>query len=62
MVVSGLPIPNGHRHASEIADMSLKLLTAVQTFKIPHLPKEVLRLRIGLHTGEQILYVVKFNA
>ena len=55
MVVSGLPKRNGLNHAGEIASMSLHLLNAIATFKIPHKPKEVLKLRIGIHTGEKRL-------
>lgn len=50
MVVSGLPQPN-QNHAQEIARMSLALLENVKNFRIPHLPEQPLRLRIGLHTG-----------
>ena len=53
MVVSGLPIKNGHLHAREIARMSLSLLNAVFSFKIRHRPNDQLRLRIGMHTGER---------
>nr|KAG5687633.1 hypothetical protein BaRGS_008116 [Batillaria attramentaria] len=52
MVVSGLPERNGHLHAREIARMSLSLLEAVLSFRIRHRPKEQLKLRIGMHTGE----------
>ncbi|XP_077993028.1 atrial natriuretic peptide receptor 1-like [Glandiceps talaboti] len=51
MVVSGLPVTNGNRHAYEIGRMSLALLEAVKTFKIRHRPGEKLKLRIGVHTG-----------
>ena len=51
MVVSGLPIRNGARHASEIATMALHLLSAVMTFRIRHLPEARLQLRIGIHSG-----------
>ena len=51
MVVSGLPGRNGNNHAREIARMSLRLLEAVKTFRIRHIPDEKLKLRIGLHTG-----------
>lgn len=51
MVVSGLPESNGNKHALEVANMSLALLAAIQNFKIRHKPDEVLRLRIGLHSG-----------
>ena len=52
MVVSGLPIRNGHQHAVEIADMALQLLQSVQQFRIQHRPDEKLKLRIGIHSGE----------
>ncbi|CAG7718784.1 unnamed protein product [Allacma fusca] len=51
MVVSGLPIRNGVRHAGEIASMALDLLTAVHTYRIAHRPKDTLKLRIGIHSG-----------
>ena len=51
MVVSGLPIRNGDNHAGEIASMSLHLLRAIQNFHIPHIPNEMLLLRIGIHSG-----------
>ena len=52
MVASGLPIKNGNRHAGEISNMSLDLLSAMSTFKIRHLPGTQLQLRVGIHTGE----------
>ncbi|CAH0555549.1 unnamed protein product [Brassicogethes aeneus] len=51
MVVSGLPIKNGHLHAAEIATMSLHLLSDVKNFATRHRPKEKLMLRIGIHSG-----------
>lgn len=51
MVVSGLPMRNGNRHAAEIARMSLALLGAVRVKTVPHRPGEKLLLRIGMHTG-----------
>lgn len=51
MVVSGLPMRNGDRHAAEIARMSLALHQAVMSFTIRHKPDEKLKLRIGIHTG-----------
>ncbi len=51
MVASGLPIPNGLTHAREIANMSLALLKAVDTFKIRHVPDKRLHLRAGVHSG-----------
>lgn len=51
MVASGLPKLNGKMHAKNIADMSIRLLDAVGSFKIRHLKDEKLLLRIGLHAG-----------
>nr|XP_006814972.1 PREDICTED: atrial natriuretic peptide receptor 1-like [Saccoglossus kowalevskii] len=58
MVVSGLPIRNGNKHAGEIATMALALLSSIQSFKIPHMPNEKLKLRIGIHTGPCVAGVV----
>jgi len=53
MVVSGLPIKNGHNHAAEISRMALHLLDAVNTdFVVRHKPGYKLDLRIGVHSGE----------
>ncbi|CAI9733936.1 atrial natriuretic peptide receptor 2-like [Octopus vulgaris] len=51
MVVSGLPIRNGRRHAVEIANMALDLLSCILEFTVTHQPDHKLLLRIGLHTG-----------
>ncbi|XP_070553696.1 atrial natriuretic peptide receptor 1-like [Ptychodera flava] len=58
MVVSGLPVRNGRKHAGEIATMALDLLHACQSFVIPHMPEEKLKLRIGIHTGPCVAGVV----
>ncbi|PSN49479.1 Receptor-type guanylate cyclase Gyc76C [Blattella germanica] len=58
MVVSGLPIRNYDLHAGEIASMSLELLDAVRNHRIAHRPTEVLKLRIGIHTGPVVAGVV----
>ncbi|XP_026494984.2 receptor-type guanylate cyclase Gyc76C-like isoform X1 [Vanessa tameamea] len=58
MVVSGLPIRNNDRHVGEIASMALELLNAVKSHKISHRPNEVLKLRIGIHTGAVVAGVV----
>ena len=52
MVVSGLPGRNGINHAREVGRMALALLNAVRSFKIRHRPGEQLKLRIGIHSGE----------
>ncbi|XP_072933045.1 atrial natriuretic peptide receptor 2-like [Epargyreus clarus] len=58
MVVSGLPMRNGNRHAAEIARMSIALLRAVRVKTVPHRPGERLLLRIGMHTGPCVAGVV----
>ncbi|XP_076471180.1 atrial natriuretic peptide receptor 1-like [Babylonia areolata] len=58
MVVSGIPIPNGTRHVTVMADMALALLQAVFDFVIPHMPDNQLRIRVGLNTGPVVAGVV----
>uniref|UniRef100_A0A669CME6 Guanylate cyclase n=1 Tax=Oreochromis niloticus TaxID=8128 RepID=A0A669CME6_ORENI len=58
MVASGVPVPNGIRHATEIANMALDILSAVGTFKMRHMPDVPVRIRIGLHTGPCVAGVV----
>ena len=52
MVVSGVPKRNGSAHAAQIAEMALDIVKATKTFTIPHLPKESLKIRVGLHSGK----------
>lgn len=52
MVASGVPVPNGNRHAAEITNMALDILSAIGTFKMRHMPDVPVRIRIGLHTGQ----------
>ncbi|XP_069776055.1 retinal guanylyl cyclase 1-like [Narcine bancroftii] len=58
MVASGLPTRNGNRHAAEIANMSLDILSTVGTFKMRHMPEVPIRIRIGLHSGPCVAGVV----
>ena len=58
MVVSGLPVRNGNKHAGEIATMALNLLSSTRDFTIQHLPNRRLQLRIGIHTGQYSLPLV----
>lgn len=51
MVVSGLPIRNGDRHAGEIASLALHLVERVSKMQIKHRPGEALQFRIGIHSG-----------
>uniref|UniRef100_A0A8D0L6K2 Guanylate cyclase n=1 Tax=Sphenodon punctatus TaxID=8508 RepID=A0A8D0L6K2_SPHPU len=58
MVASGLPKRNGHKHAAEITNMSLDILSSVGTFKMRHMPELPIRIRIGLHSGPCVAGVV----
>lgn len=58
LVASGLPIRNGNEHVREIARMALMLRNQLQFFKIRHLPKRKLQLRIGIHSGPCVAGVV----
>ncbi|XP_048192187.1 retinal guanylyl cyclase 2 [Perognathus longimembris pacificus] len=58
MVASGLPKRNGSRHAAEIANMSLDILSSVGTFKMRHMPEVPVRIRMGLHSGPVVAGVV----
>ncbi|XP_078542104.1 retinal guanylyl cyclase 2 isoform X2 [Lissotriton helveticus] len=58
MVASGLPKRNGNRHAAEIANMSLDILSSVGSFKMRHMPDVPVRIRIGLHSGPVVAGVV----
>lgn len=51
MCVSGVPIRNGGRHASEIAAMAIAIIRATSVFSIRHMPSTALRIRVGIHTG-----------
>lgn len=54
MVASGVPVPNGMRHAPEIAEMALEIRQEVSDYKVPHMPGKVLQIRIGIHSGEHL--------
>uniref|UniRef100_A0A671EMA4 Guanylate cyclase n=2 Tax=Rhinolophus ferrumequinum TaxID=59479 RepID=A0A671EMA4_RHIFE len=58
MVASGLPQRNGQRHAAEIANMALDILSAVGSFRMRHMPDMSVRIRIGLHSGPCVAGVV----
>ena len=52
LCVSGLPDRNGTQHVKEIADLSLGFMDCVKQFKIPHLSREKIELRIGINSGK----------
>uniref|UniRef100_S4RUL3 Guanylate cyclase n=1 Tax=Petromyzon marinus TaxID=7757 RepID=S4RUL3_PETMA len=58
MVASGLPVRNGVRHVEEISIMSLHFLSSIINFRIRHLPKEQLKIRIGVNSGSVVAGVV----
>ncbi|XP_055370084.1 retinal guanylyl cyclase 2 isoform X2 [Betta splendens] len=58
MVASGLPKRNGNKHAAEISNMSLNILSSVGTFKMRHMPDVPVRIRIGIHSGPCVAGVV----
>uniref|UniRef100_A0A0N4Z4T0 Guanylate cyclase n=1 Tax=Parastrongyloides trichosuri TaxID=131310 RepID=A0A0N4Z4T0_PARTI len=58
LCVSGLPERNGIKHVKEIATLSLELVDKIPEYKISHLPKEVVRVRIGMHSGSCVAGVV----
>jgi len=58
MIVSGLPIRNGDKHANEIATCAMDLICSIKDFKIRHMPDTVMQLRVGLHTGNVVAGVV----
>ncbi|XP_036392413.1 retinal guanylyl cyclase 2 [Megalops cyprinoides] len=58
MVASGLPKRNGNKHAAEIANMSLNILSSVGSFKMRHMPDVPIRIRIGIHSGSCVAGVV----
>ncbi|NP_999705.1 speract receptor precursor [Strongylocentrotus purpuratus] len=58
MLVSGLPLRNGDRHAGQIASTAHHLLESVKGFIVPHKPEVFLKLRIGIHSGSCVAGVV----
>ncbi|KAL1774614.1 olfactory guanylyl cyclase GC-D [Sigmodon hispidus] len=58
MVASGLPRRNGSRHAAEIANMALDILSYAGHFRMRHAPDVPIRVRAGLHSGPCVAGVV----
>ncbi|XP_072549606.1 retinal guanylyl cyclase 1 [Salminus brasiliensis] len=58
MVASGVPTRNDNRHAAEMANMSLDILSCIGTFRMRHMPSVKVRIRIGLHSGPVVAGVV----
>ncbi|KAF1753952.1 hypothetical protein GCK72_020509 [Caenorhabditis remanei] len=58
LCVSGLPIRNGVNHIRQIVEMSLRFMEFCQKFRIPHLPRERVELRVGINSGPCVAGVV----
>ncbi|EFO96506.1 hypothetical protein CRE_24801 [Caenorhabditis remanei] len=58
LCVSGLPIRNGVDHIRQIVEMSLRFMEFCQKFRIPHLPRERVELRVGINSGPCVAGVV----
>ncbi|EDV27242.1 uncharacterized protein TRIADDRAFT_5829, partial [Trichoplax adhaerens] len=59
MVASGVPKRLAEKkHAVEIAQMAMEILTNMRRINIPHVPVEQLQMRIGIHTGSCVAGVV----
>ena len=53
MLVSGLPVANGNKHADIMAQIGLEMIESVKCFKLEHLPEKKVQIRIGIHSGEK---------
>ncbi|KAM4846356.1 guanylate cyclase D-like [Thomomys bottae] len=58
MVVSGLPRRNGSRHAGEVANLALDILSSAGDFRMRHAPDVPVLIRAGLHSGPCMAGVV----
>ncbi|OWA53831.1 Guanylyl cyclase GC-E [Hypsibius exemplaris] len=58
LIASGIPTPNGTKHATEIAKLSIDMMKAFTGFRLPHRPSESLQVRIGLHSGHCMAGIV----
>lgn len=58
MVVSGLPMANGNRHASEISKLALAMLGKTSDLDMEVTNGRRLLLRIGIHTGSCVAGIV----
>lgn len=62
LCVSGLPQPNGDRHAVEIASMALQFMQSLRTFKVRHAKNvdDQVQMRIGKFkssTGNHFIWI-----
>ncbi|XP_061188586.1 guanylate cyclase beta-like [Saccostrea echinata] len=58
MVTSGIPVSNGHAHALHICNMALDIRDSMTNFRSPVHSSEVIKIRIGIHSGPCVAGVV----
>ena len=58
MVASGVPQPNGNRHADEIAQLAISLLKALKTMRENSSKFPRVQGRVGIHSGNTVGGVV----
>ncbi|PIC23996.1 hypothetical protein B9Z55_017495 [Caenorhabditis nigoni] len=58
LCVSGLPNRNGVEHIRQIVEMALGFLEYCDKFRMPHLPRERVELRVGINSGPCVAGVV----
>ena len=52
MIVSGIPTENGMNHVTEIAEISMGIVSSVRGIEVDHMPTGYqLRVRVGISTG-----------
>uniref|UniRef100_A0A8R1HUB2 Guanylate cyclase n=1 Tax=Caenorhabditis japonica TaxID=281687 RepID=A0A8R1HUB2_CAEJA len=57
-VASGVPRRNGNEHTRNIASMSLGFVSSLADFRVPHMPAERIKIRVGFHCGSVVAGVV----
>ena len=63
MIVSGIPIRNGNRHAHDICCTLCGILDVARRVDVPHMPSDYrVTLRGGVHTGPTAAGVVGIHA
>lgn len=58
LCASGVPSRNGIEHIKAICDLALALIISLRTFRVPHLPDETIKIRVGVHSGPVVAGVV----
>ncbi|CAD5225468.1 unnamed protein product [Bursaphelenchus okinawaensis] len=60
--VSGIPTRNGNDHVKDICDMALAIREGVKSLRMPHLPSEMIQIRLGIHSGACVTGIVGMTA